>query len=139
MLPLTVTNPTVINALFDDALDEILPDIEPIDFLFIDGHHEKIATIHYWQRIRSKLSDGAVVVFDDISWSQDMRDGWNELVREPYFSHAMDFGTVGVCIYHKDGSKPPRQWDLRAIAGVGKAVGNPHGWKNREAAVALAD
>ncbi|MER8441061.1 class I SAM-dependent methyltransferase [Mesorhizobium sp. M1312] len=134
VLPLTVKNPTVINALFDDALDDILPTIDPIDFLFIDGHHEKIATIHYWQRIRPKLSDGAVVVFDDISWSQDMRDGWNELVREPHFSDAMDFGIVGVCIYRKDGSKPPRKWDLRAIAGVSKAVGNPHGW--REAAAA---
>ncbi|RWQ56575.1 MAG: hypothetical protein EOS82_03530 [Mesorhizobium sp.] len=136
VLPLTVKNPTVVNSLFDEALDVILPTIEPIDFLFIDGHHEKIATIHYWQRIRSKLNDGALVVFDDISWSQDMRNGWNEIVREPHFSHAMDFGVVGVCIYRKGGTNPPRQWDLRTVAGVGKGVGNPHGWKTREAAVA---
>jgi len=62
--------------LFDEVLDCLLPEIGDLDFVFIDGHHEKLATIHYWDRIKDNVSLGGMVVFDDISWSRDMRDGW---------------------------------------------------------------
>jgi predicted O-methyltransferase YrrM len=118
----------VINALFDHALDAILPRTAPIDFLFIDGHHEKIATIHYWQRCLPHLADGALVVFDDISWSQDMRDGWDFLRVQSQFSEAIDLGVIGVCV-HSANRATPRQWDMQPIVGTTR-IGTPWGWKD---------
>lgn len=120
----------VVNMLFDEALDELLPTLSAkIDFLFIDGHHEKIATIHYYQRISPYLSDDAVVVFDDISWSYDMRDAWKILCRREEFAHCADFGAVGVCLLRASSRKePPLYWDLQKVLGR-QRIGDPHGWK----------
>ncbi len=121
----------VINRLFDEAIDSELPALdERIDFAYIDGHHEKVATIHYLDRLLPYLADGAVVVFDDISWSHDMREAWDILRRRNEFAHAVDLGVVGVCILHS-GSKTlasPQNWDLRSVVGH-PTIGDPWGWK----------
>lgn len=127
VLAVTAPGARVVNGLFDEALDQLLPSLDPVDFLFIDGHHEKVATIHYWQRVAPKLADRAIVVFDDISWSQDMREGWDFLRRQPAFSHAFDLGSMGVCI-HSIVPAEPRQWDLRALTGTRK-ISSPWGWR----------
>ncbi len=121
------TKAHVYNELFDDALDTLLHDLPHVDLAFIDGHHEKVATIHYWERIAPKMRPGGVVIFDDISWSQDMRDGWIHLSRQPQFYHAADLGAIGVCICGEGDSHEPIYWDLQPVLGK-KKVGNPHGW-----------
>jgi predicted O-methyltransferase YrrM len=119
----------VYNKLFDDALDEILPWIGAIDFAFIDGHHEKLATIHYFNRLVPKLSPGALVVFDDISWSFDMRECWEYMVKQKGFSDALDFGVVGICIWNPSGFSSTKYWDLQELLGR-QTIGDPHGWKS---------
>lgn len=118
---------TVYNKLFDDALDEILPQIEKIDLAFIDGHHEKVATLHYFDRLMPKLSPGALVVFDDISWSHDMRECWEFLATRKGFTDALDCGVVGLCIWDPGKSSATKYWDLQKIVGK-PAIGIPHGW-----------
>jgi len=117
----------VINALFDDALDSLLVNDFRIDLAYIDGHHEKVATIHYFRRIKEHLNPGAWVVFDDISWPTDMRDCWDEIISKTGFSHCLDFGAVGVCNWNC-GAEVGQCFDLRAVSGV-TGIGNPHGWK----------
>ena len=125
-------NVKVVNALFDEAIDLELPSLDSkIDMAFIDGHHEKIATIHYFNKILPYLNPGSVVIFDDISWSHDMRDAWNILSNRNEFSHAMDLGELGVCIVKKRSDNPdmkPLYWDLQPVVGR-RSIGDPHGWK----------
>lgn len=101
----------VYNELFDDALDHLLPGLKEsgIDLAWIDGHHEKIATIHYFQRIKPYLNKGAVVLFDDISWSADMREAWDELSQTKGFSFTLDLKTAkGLCIWSGDETVSPQ-------------------------------
>lgn len=123
----------VVNQLFDDAIDtEIEQPKIMLDLAYIDGHHEKIATIHYFERLRPFLKPGAVVLFDDISWSADMREAWDSLKESPAFSHAVDLGAVGVCLIKSPAESEntqPKYWDLQPL--VGKfPIGQPHGWKD---------
>lgn len=115
----TRTNVKVVNALFDEAFDSQFSSLESkADLAFIDGHHEKTATIHYFDRLVPFLSSRAVVVFDDISWSSGMRDAWNILSRRPEFAHCIDLGEMGVCVTKKESDSPeaePRYWDLQPI------------------------
>jgi predicted O-methyltransferase YrrM len=110
----------VVNSLFDDAIDKELPMPEgKIDYAYIDGHHEKNATIHYFDKLLPYLRESALVVFDDISWSYDMREAWDILRKRQEISHAMDLGIIGVCIL-KDSTQDksaPRNWDLQPIVG----------------------
>jgi hypothetical protein len=95
-------------------MDQELPKLsKKIDFAYIDGHHEKVA----------------VVIFDDISWSADMREAWNVLRVRPEFAHAVDLGAIGVCVLSRGADAGPggKQWDLQPITGR-YAIATPHGW-----------
>jgi predicted O-methyltransferase YrrM len=113
------TNVKVINAMFDEAFDSQFSSLESkVDLAFIDGHHEKTATINYFDRLAPFLSSRAVVVFDDISWSDGMRDAWNVLSRRPEFAHCIDLGAMGVCVTKKElhsSKAEPRYWDMQPI------------------------
>ena len=124
----------VYNEFFNDALDHLLPTLtDGIDFAWIDGHHEKTATIHYYERILPHLNPGAIVAFDDIYWSQDMLDAWDYLRNLDGFSHSVDVGVCGLCIW--DGSTTgPRQWSLKEYTRTGnwKPL-KPAGWSESDA------
>ena len=123
-------NAHVVNALFDDAIDqELARPNDSFDLAYIDGHHEKVATIHYLDRLLPKLKGGALVIFDDISWSADMREAWNLLVNRDTFSHSLDLGVIGVCLLKSksDGNAPTKTWDLQPITGR-VPIREPHGW-----------
>jgi predicted O-methyltransferase YrrM len=106
----------VVHALFDDALDRLLPTLlgRGVGLAWIDGEHERSATIRYFRRIVPALRPGSFVLFDDVSWSPDMRLAWAELARWPGFSDTVDLGRCGLGIWAGDG-RPPRRWDLRSV------------------------
>jgi len=126
------TNANVINALFEDALNSYLPTKKNlIDFVYIDGHHEKVATIHYFEKILPYLANESIIVFDDIRWSKDMHDGWCDLISHPSFRMTCDLGSIGIAQTSHDRASHAEQkhWDLSNILGHTK-IGNPHGWKD---------
>jgi predicted O-methyltransferase YrrM len=97
----------VVNALFDDALDKILPGLAGgIDLAYIDGHHKYEPTLHYFGRLEPHLNEGALVVFDDIHLSEGMWRAWQELSRRAGFSHALSAGRFGVCLWDGSTSTP---------------------------------
>jgi len=121
----------VVNCLFDEAIDQELSNIQKqIDYAYIDGHHEKIATIHYFERIKPYLADKALVVFDDISWSYDMKDAWDVLSKREEFTHCIDLGSIGVCVFERTccRSRNSMYWNLQSIVGR-VTIGDPLGWK----------
>jgi predicted O-methyltransferase YrrM len=83
---------------FQDVLAGVLDELAPIDYVFIDGHHERDATIAYFEQILPALGEGAIAVFDDISWSDGMRDAWGVVSRHPRVAVAVDLVAVGVCV-----------------------------------------
>ncbi len=120
---------TVFNGLFDDVLDEFLPNLggKQLDFVWIDGHHERVATIHYFQRLIPHLSKQAIVLFDDVSWSADMRQGWEELARWPGFEYTFDLKTLkGLCIWSGGQTVPRFEFVGKPFGKV--HLGSPQGW-----------
>lgn len=88
----------VVPGRFQDTLDGVLKKNAPIDFVFIDGHHEESATLRYFKQILPNLSDGAVIVFDDISWSRGMERAWNSIRKDPNTRASIDLLSVGICV-----------------------------------------
>ncbi len=120
------------NCLFDDALDRILPSLgqERLNIAWIDGHHEKEATIHYFGRIAPYLREGALVLFHDIRWSADMHEAWELLRQSKGFAHAIDLGESGLCIW-VGGNTVSRTWSLNEYRSEGPAVLVQHGMHGR--------
>ena len=86
---------------FQDTLDGVLEKEQPFDYAFIDGHHDGPATVDYYNRILPVLNDGAVVVYDDIRWSDGMLDAWTELKRHENVEVSVDLVDIGICQIRK--------------------------------------
>jgi predicted O-methyltransferase YrrM len=93
---------------FQDVLAGVLDELAPIDYAFIDGHHERDATIAYFEQILSALDDGAILVFDDISWSDGMRDAWSVVSDHSRVTVAVDLIAIGVCVVRAEPAERER-------------------------------
>lgn len=90
---------------FEDCLPSLLERIDRIDYLFIDGHHRLEPTLKYINWCYPKLSATAVIVVDDINWSDEMREAWKQLKADPRFTLSMDVFMMGLLFVNKDLSK----------------------------------
>ncbi|TLD81377.1 class I SAM-dependent methyltransferase [Helicobacter sp. MIT 11-5569] len=82
---------------FDSVLPNLLDKIKPIDFAFIDGHHDKKATLAYFKQISPFMCRGGVMLFDDIAWSVGMQEAWVEITREIMESKSYKEPSVAGC------------------------------------------
>jgi predicted O-methyltransferase YrrM len=106
----------VVNAMFDDALDQWLPRLSGrLDLVHIDGQHERGSTLHYFERLKPHLHSGALVIFDDIHWSDDMRQVWREIATARGVSHSINVGRYGLCVWSGT-AEPPRVHDFSRYA-----------------------
>jgi predicted O-methyltransferase YrrM len=87
---------TVVTGRFDDTLEATLSANHPVDFAFIDGHHDRNATLRYFGQIKPHLSNRAIVVFDDILWSRGMRQAWKEIRRRAESAVTVDLVRMGI-------------------------------------------
>ena len=108
---LGISNVEIIEGRFQDNLLEVLEKNKPIDYVFIDGHHDEKATIEYYNTFLPYLSDEAVLVFDDISWSKGMTNAWNAIIKDQQIKIAINFKVIGICIINK-GTFPQKIYNL---------------------------
>ena len=87
----------VVTGRFDEVLEQVLSEAEPVDMLFVDGHHRQHPTLRYTGQAAPYLSDRAVVVYDDIGWSEEMQLAWLEISSHERWAWSIDLGSVGVC------------------------------------------
>lgn len=80
---------------FQDLLVDVLSE-EPADLVFVDGHHDEEATVRYFEQIVPLVTPGAVLVFDDISWSAGMQRAWLRIGAHPCTVESVDLGKIGV-------------------------------------------
>jgi predicted O-methyltransferase YrrM len=82
---------------FQDILIDVLNQVKQVDLAFIDGHHDKNATIKYYNMIRPYLSKNAIIIFDDISWSEGMKEAWNEISKDKNIAKYENLDKLGIC------------------------------------------
>lgn len=83
-----------INSSFGDFLK--LPAGLQYDLVFIDGHHDGEATLHYLHQLGPCTHNETLFIFDDIRWSNDMWKAWNAIVDDPDFHVTIDLGRMGL-------------------------------------------
>ncbi len=91
-------NVQVVEGRFQDNLEQVLEANKPIDYAFIDGHHDEKATLAYFEQMLPYFAPRAVVVFDDISWSEGMRRAWLALEKHEKVRVSVDMRQLGICI-----------------------------------------
>src|SRR2546421_6460985 len=63
----------------------------PIDLALVDGIHTYDFVMKQWQILLPRMSPGGLVLFDDISYGQGMREAWLEISGSPSAAGAVEF------------------------------------------------
>lgn len=95
-------NIDILEGRFADTLSKLLVEKDQFDYVFIDGHHDEQATVDYFDRIYPHLTQNAVVVFDDISWSSGMRRAWNTIISDDRIRVSLYLRQIGICLIDKN-------------------------------------
>jgi predicted O-methyltransferase YrrM len=95
---LGLDNANIVIGRFQDTLGEVLNAYKSVDYVFIDGHHDEKATLAYYEQIKPFLSERALLVFDDISWSEGMKGAWKTIMADERVKISVDLRQIGVCI-----------------------------------------
>lgn len=67
---------------FEENIDNSLPISERIKLAFIDAIHTSEFVIPQFELVAERLTPNAIVVLDDIDFSQDMRSCWENICRD---------------------------------------------------------
>ena len=90
----------VVTGIFQDTLPDVLSQFGPFELVFLDGHHEREATLRYFDLIAPHLRSGAWVVFDDLEpWSPTVRGAFREIKRRYPQAPTTDLVKFGILIW----------------------------------------
>ena len=73
-----------------------------VDFVLLDANHSYNATCAYFEKIKPFLSDKAVVVVDDIYWSDGMKRAWDYIKSDTTVTATIDLYHFGIVFVNKD-------------------------------------
>lgn len=96
---------------FSKSLPLALAHFDKIDFAFFDGNHRKIPTLEYFTQCLPFHHAGSVFVFDDIYWSPEMAEAWNEIKMHPAVTISIDLYNMGLVFFHD--TQPRQHFKLR--------------------------
>lgn len=99
---LNITNVELLLGNFTEKLPKALKKLEKLDFVFFDGHHEKEATINYFNQCIPLSHNDTVFVFDDIYYTPEMLAAWNEIKRHPKVKVSLDLFYMGIVFFKKE-------------------------------------
>lgn len=94
-------NIEVLKGNIDSTLPRFLPGSGDIDFAFIDANHTYRSTLNYFNQLKPKLSDHAVVVIDDIYWSKEMSKVWSDISAHFPDVVCIDIYKCGILIFER--------------------------------------
>jgi len=72
------------------------------DFIFFDGHHNKEATIQYFESLLPKIHNETIFVFDDIYWSKSMTEAWEYIKNHDSVTVTVDCFHLGFVFFRKE-------------------------------------
>jgi predicted O-methyltransferase YrrM len=86
---------------FDDTLPGIIEKTDRLDFVYIDGNHTKEATLRYFEWCLPKVQENTLLIFDDIYWSEGMKEAWTEIKAHPEVTITIDLFWIGLVYFRK--------------------------------------
>ncbi|MFK8059434.1 MAG: O-methyltransferase [Polaribacter sp.] len=89
---------------FKKTLPKII-DKEKFDFIYFDGNHTKKSTLDYFDFCLSTINNESIWVFDDIYWSQEMKEAWQEIKNHPKVRVSVDVFHFGIVFFRKEQAK----------------------------------
>ncbi len=87
---------------FDTAFPKLLKSINSLDLLYIDGNHAYEPTMRYFKMALEKKNANSIFVFDDIYWSDGMKQAWKEICAHPEVTLSLDLFYFGIVFFRTE-------------------------------------
>ncbi|MDO3694853.1 class I SAM-dependent methyltransferase [Wenyingzhuangia sp. chi5] len=88
---------------FSDLLP--LLSVKKYDLIYFDGNHQKEATLKYFKECLKAKHNDSVFIFDDIYWSNDMEQAWEEIKNHAEVKVTVDLFQWGLVFFRKEQEK----------------------------------
>ncbi len=99
---LQIKNTQIIQGNFESTLPQFLASTSFIDFAFLDGNHRKIPTLQYFEQILKKSNSHTIVVLDDIHWSTEMEEAWEQVKKHHLVTLTIDLFFIGIVFFRNE-------------------------------------
>jgi predicted O-methyltransferase YrrM len=90
---------------FDDVFPKLVKARKKIDLVYIDGNHRKQPTINYFKQCLEKVNEDSILIFDDIYWSDEMMQAWQEIKNNRQVTVTIDLFYMGIVLFRKEQTK----------------------------------
>jgi predicted O-methyltransferase YrrM len=95
-------NINLIEGNFDATFKEKLTTIKIVDFAFIDGNHRRDPTLDYFLSLLKKSSASSIFIFDDMHWSGEMEEAWEQIQQHDAVTLTIDLFFIGLVFFNPD-------------------------------------
>lgn len=98
-------NINLIRSEFNAALH--MPEVSNcrFDLIYVDGNHNKEATLDYFHRLLPNVSNDSVMILDDIHWSKGMTEAWEIIKEHEQVRVSIDTFYWGLVFFRKEQEK----------------------------------
>jgi len=100
-----LNNIRLVNSEFDSALNASEIKDSKFNFMYLDGNHNKEATLKYFDTLLKNTNNETVMIFDDIHWSKDMTEAWDIIKEHPQVTVTIDTFYWGLVFFRKEQKK----------------------------------
>lgn len=75
------------------------------DLIYFDGNHSKKATLTYFEQLLPTINNETLWIFDDIHWSNDMEEAWEQIKEHPKVRVTIDTFQWGFVFFREEQAK----------------------------------
>lgn len=98
-----ISNADIIIGDFKETLPQVANN--NYDLIYFDGNHSKAATLEYFENLLTTANNDSVWVFDDIYWSSQMTEAWEQIKNHPEVQVTVDCFWLGFVFFRKEQAK----------------------------------
>lgn len=89
---------------FKESLERV-KNLNKYDLIYFDGNHQKEATLAYFKNCLTNKHNDSVFIFDDIYWSDGMKQAWEQIKEHPEVRVTVDLFQWGIVFFRKEQEK----------------------------------
>lgn len=94
-----LNNIELITGNFNNTLPGVMSNLAQLDLVFVDGNHQKEATLKYFEWCLPKVHENTLLIFDDIYWSLGMKQAWEIIKAHPQVTVTVDLFWIGLVFF----------------------------------------
>jgi len=98
-------NIEVVTGNFDTTLTTCLQSKHKVDAVYIDGNHRLEPTLRYFEMCLPYMHDDSFIIFDDINWSEEMKEAWKKIIQHPRVRISINLYMMGIVFFNPGFSK----------------------------------